>query len=124
MAKKILLIEDDPFLTEIYTTKFEEVGYDIEVANNGEDGSNLAKETSPDVILLDIILPKINGLEVLTMLKKEEKLKNTPIIILSNLGAAEDVNRAIDLGANDYLIKSQYTPSEVVAKIEEVLKNN
>lgn len=121
MAKKILLIEDDPFLSEIYITKFEQVGYSIEVVDNGEAGLKKASESNPDVVLLDIVLPKMNGLEVLSAIKKDPNLNNTAVIILSNLGSDEDLNRAKDIGADGYLVKSQYTPSEVVSQVENIL---
>ena len=120
--KKILLVEDDTFLADIYLTKFEEAGYDIKLADNGEEGIKSAKQFKPDVLLLDIVLPKMNGLKVLSTLKKDSELKNIKVIILSNLGAEEDINRAMELGADTYLIKSQYTPSEIVAEVEKVTK--
>ncbi|MEX0877645.1 MAG: response regulator [Candidatus Spechtbacterales bacterium] len=121
MTKKILLVEDDPFLSEIYITKFEESGYVVEVADDGEKGLQKLKESKPDLALLDIILPKMTGLEILEQMQKDESLKRIPVIVLSNMGSDEDTNKAIELGAAGYLIKSQYTPSEVVAKVEEVI---
>lgn len=121
MANKILLVEDDPFLSEIYITKFEEAGYVVEVADDGEKGFQKLKEVAPDIVLLDIILPKMTGLQILEEMKKDERLKSIPVIVLSNLGSDEDTNKAMELGADGYLIKSQYTPSEVVAKIEEII---
>lgn len=120
--KKILLVEDDSFLSDIYVTKFEEAGYIIDLADNGREGLRRAGELMPDLILLDIILPKMNGLEVLAALKNDAKTKNIPIVILSNLSADEDVKKGLEIGADAYLIKSQFTPSEVVAKVEEILK--
>ncbi|MDP4010365.1 MAG: response regulator transcription factor [Candidatus Spechtbacteria bacterium] len=121
MAKKILLVEDDPFLSEIYITKFEEAGYVVEVADDGEKGFQKIKTSNPDIVLLDIILPKMTGLEILESAKRDNALKDIPVIILSNLGSDDDTNKALELGAKGYLIKSQYTPSEVVAKVEEIL---
>lgn len=123
MPKKIVLVEDDPFLSEIYITKFEEAGYVVEVADDGEEGLEKIKNGKPDIVLLDIILPKLTGLEIMEELQKDESFKETPIIVLSNLGADEDVQKAMDMGAKGYLVKSQYTPSEVVARVEEMVNN-
>ena len=122
MKYKILFIEDDPFLSDIYMTKFEEVGYDIDIANDGEAGLEKIKQTKPDIILLDIVLPGKNGLEVLEEIKKDSTLKDMPVLILSNLGMDQNFDKAKSLGAAGYLVKSQYTPSEVVAEGEKILK--
>ncbi|MDX1607608.1 MAG: response regulator [Candidatus Spechtbacterales bacterium] len=121
MPKKIILVEDDPFLSEIYITKFEEAGYVVEVADDGEEGLEKIKSGKPDIILLDIILPKLTGLEIMEALQKDGTLENTPVIVLSNLGSDEDVKKAMDMGARGYLVKSQYTPSEVVARVEDMI---
>ncbi|MDX1535475.1 MAG: response regulator [Candidatus Spechtbacterales bacterium] len=121
MARKILLVEDDPFLSEIYITKFEQVGYEVEIATDGESAVKKAHEIHPDVMLLDIVLPKMNGLEVLAELKKDSSVNDIKMIVLSNLGSDEDISRAKEIGADGYLVKSQYTPSEVVSQIENVI---
>lgn len=121
MAKKILLVEDDPFLIDIYTMKFEQSGYTVEVASDGEEGLQKAQSGDPAIILLDIVLPKMEGLELLKQLKNGAKTKDVPVVILSNLGGQEQLERAQELGAYDYLVKSQYTPSEVVAHIKSIL---
>lgn len=122
MPQKILLIEDDVFLSDIYMTKFQEVGYVIEAADSGTQGLQKAKEGTPDVILLDIVLPKMNGLEVLEKLKADADTKSIPVIILSNLGSEDDVKVGMKKGASSYIIKSQFTPSEVVECVEKTLK--
>lgn len=123
MGKKILLIEDDPFLLEIYSKKLEEAGYVVEVATDGENGLNRIVELHPNLVLLDIILPKLAGLDVLARIKQDKSLEKIPVVILSNLGMDEEIKRAMALGADAYLIKSHYTPSEVVVKVGEVINN-
>jgi len=124
--KKILLVEDDPFLIDVYSTKFKESGFDFEVANDGEQGLKKLSEKKFDLLLLDIVLPQIDGWQILEKIKALETslghLRLLKIIILSNLSQREDVEKGIGLGATKYLIKAHYTPSEVVAEIEQLLK--
>jgi len=151
--KSILLIEDDPFLIDIYTTKLRDSGFSIETATDGREGLKKLREKKFDILVLDIVLPKIDGWEILEKLKtelpkeakvkmrtkfsspielpKEAKvkmrtkfsspIKNLKIIVLSNLGQREEVEKGLKLGATKYLIKAHYTPSEVVEAIKEVL---
>jgi len=120
--KKVLLIEDDPFLVDIYITKLKEAGLSVEAAMDGEEGFQKIKEEVPDLILLDIVLPNINGWEFLRKVKRDERLKNLKVIILSNLGQKEEVEKGLKLGAVKYLIKAHYTPSEVVEIVKQILK--
>ena len=120
MHKKILLIEDDQFLAEIYVAKFNEAGFEISVAQDGYQGLKKAKEQKPDLILLDLIMPTMDGFDVLRCSKGDADLEGIPVIILSNLGEEEDVRKGLELGADDYLIKAHYTPTEVVAKVQEI----
>ncbi len=122
MAHKILLVEDDPFLLDMYSTKFKEVGFNIVVAQDGEMGLVKAKEELPDLILLDIVLPKKDGFEVLKLLKSDNQTAKIPVILLTNLGLDSDVKRGLELGAQSYIIKAHFTPTEVVAKVKEILK--
>jgi len=119
--KKILLVEDDKFLSEMYSTKLAESGFDVETAFDGEEGLKKAAEFQPDLILLDIVLPKKDGFEVLKELKLKEELKKIFVIALTNLGQKEEVQKGFDLGANDYIIKAHFTPTEVVAKAKKLL---
>jgi len=121
-VKTILLIEDDPFLIDIYTTKLKESGFKVEVATNGEEGIIKAQETKPNLIVLDIVLPQIDGWEILKEIKANPNLKKIPVVILSNLGQKSEVEKGIKLGAVKYLIKAHYTPSEVIEEIKKVLK--
>ncbi|HVE80569.1 MAG TPA: response regulator [Candidatus Dormibacteraeota bacterium] len=120
----IMLVEDDPILVEMYQAKFELEGHDIVVATNGQECLRLLEDYRPDIVLLDILMPKLNGFHVLKEIKKNPKLRNLPVILLTNLGEAEvDMNQdlAKALGVNDYLIKSHHTPDEVVSKVMKVL---
>jgi len=119
--KKILLVEDDKFLSEMYITKLTESGFEVEAAFDGEEGLSKADSFRPDLILLDIVLPKKDGFEVLKSLKEKEELKKILVIALTNLGQKEEVQKGFDLGADDYVIKAHFTPTEVVAKINRLL---
>ncbi len=117
----ILLVEDDSFLANIYKTKFEMEGFTVNVAENGELGLKEAKKKKPDLILLDILLPKMDGFTVLQHLKADSALKDVPVILLTNLGQKDDVEKGLKLGAADYLIKAHFKPSETVDKVKKVL---
>lgn len=119
---KILLIEDEEMLANMYETKFKNEGYDIKKALDGETGLKMALEDKPDVILLDIIMPKLDGFSVLRALKENAKTKDVPVVLLTNLGQDEDVKKGKAMGAAGYLVKANMTPAEVVEKIKEYLK--
>lgn len=121
---KILLVEDDIILVEMYQAKFELEGHDIRIATNGEECLTVVDEFVPDLILLDILMPKLNGFHVLKEIKKRPNLRQIPVILLTNLGETEvDLNKelAAALGVTDYLIKSHHTPDEVVARAVKAL---
>lgn len=118
---KILIVEDDKFLADIYQTKFDLEGFKVFVAGDGEQGLKLAKSKRPAVILLDILLPKLDGFAVLQALKQQEETKPIPVILLTNLGQKEDVQKGLNLGAADYLIKAHFKPSETVEKVRKAL---
>lgn len=120
--KKILIVEDDRFLRELIARKLSDEGFVIIQAMDGKEGIKKIKEKKPDLILLDLILPSIDGFEVLSQIKKEESLKSIPVIILSNLGQKEEVEKGLKLGAVDYLIKAHFTPGEIIEKIKNNLK--
>jgi len=120
--KSILLIEDDPFLIDIYSTKLNNEGFSVDVVTDGGDVLAKIKEKKPDLLLLDIVLPNVDGWELLRKIKKEEDLKKLKVVILSNLGQKAEVEKGLDLGAVKYLIKARYTPSEVIKEIKKVLK--
>lgn len=118
----ILLVEDDIFLANIYKTKFDMEGFKVSVSENGEEGLSDAKKKKPDIILLDILLPKMDGFTVLQKLKSDESVKEIPVILLTNLGQKDDVSKGLEMGAVDYLIKAHFKPSEVASKVREILK--
>jgi len=122
MAKTILIVEDDKFLRELITQKLIKEGYETSEAIDGEEGIKKIKEEKPDLVLLDLILPGIDGFEVLSKMKEDPALAQIPVIILSNLGQKEDVERGLKLGAVDYLIKAHFTPGEIIEKIKNALK--
>ena len=117
----VLIVEDDVFLAEIYQKKFEMEGFKVSMASNGEKGLADMKKKKPDIVLLDILLPKLDGFAVLEAAKEDSTIKNIPIILLTNLGQKDDVQRGLDEGAEDYLIKTHFKPSEVVDKVRSVL---
>lgn len=120
--KKILFIEDESALQRAATQVLSEEGYQMLSALDGEIGIRLAQEEKPDLILLDIILPKKDGFEVLQELKSDEATKNIPVVILTNLEGSTDVERALELGATTYLVKTNYRLEEVVEKVKTILK--
>ncbi len=117
----ILLVEDDTFLANIYKTKFEMEGFKMSLAENGEIGLEDTKKKKPDIVLLDILLPKMDGFAVLEALKKDPATKGIPVILLTNLGQKDDVEKGLQLGAADYLIKAHFKPSETVDKVKKTL---
>jgi len=121
MAKKILLIEDDSFLSEIYMAKFQESGFEVSAARDGIVGLAKIKEQEPDVILLDVVMPNMDGFEILQAVKEDPQAKNIPVVILSNLGEQENIQKGLELGAAAYIVKAHYTPTEVVARVKEIL---
>ena len=113
----ILIVEDDKFVRDLYQHEFEKGGYDIKVAEDGEIALKAVKESKFDCILLDVMIPKVDGLEVLRRIKEDSATKNIPVIILSNLGQDEIIRQALQIGAKAYIVKSLYTPSQVVNEI-------
>lgn len=120
--KKILIIEDDKFLRELISRKLSSENFEVIEAVDGESGLKKAKEEAPELILLDLILPGIDGFEVLAKIKEDAAVASIPVIILSNLGQRDDVERGLKLGAVDYLVKAHFTPNEIIKKVQEVLK--
>jgi len=114
----ILLVEDEEMLSSMYKTKFEKEGFKITVASDGEAGLEQAKNGSFNIILLDIILPKLDGFAVLKGIRAMDKYKTIPVFMLTNLGQEEDMEKGKKLGATDYLIKANFTPSQVLKKIQ------
>jgi two-component system alkaline phosphatase synthesis response regulator PhoP len=117
---KILIIEDDASFRRVYHDMFETAGYQVLVAENGELGWDLAKAEKPDLVMLDLVLPGLNGFEVLKYIRGDSETKNIPVIITTALGEQDDIRKGIEFGANDYLVKGFFTPREVLAKIRAV----
>ncbi len=118
--KKILLIEDDPLLVDIYSTKLQKSGFEVKVVEQGEKALVAIEAENPDLVLLDIVLPHTDGWDILVSLKKSEELKHIPVVVLSNLGQKEEIEKGLELGAVKYLIKAHYTPSEIVQEVTKL----
>jgi DNA-binding response OmpR family regulator len=122
VSKKILLVEDDISLMEMYSLKFNEQGYQILQAHDGVEALEVAIKQQPDIILLDIMMPKMDGFATLTEIRKTEKIKHTPVVLLSNLGQKDDIEKGKKLGATDYIVKASLTPAELFSKALSYLK--
>jgi DNA-binding response OmpR family regulator len=118
---RVLIIEDDKFLRELMLKKLASEGFETIAAVDGESGVKKMKEEKPDIALLDLILPGIDGFEVLAKVKEEPTTASIPVVILSNLGQKDDVEKGLKLGATDYLVKAHFTPNEIIKKVRDVL---
>ncbi len=121
MEESIFIIEDDKFLRELISRKLVSDGFKIKEAVDGEDGLRKLQEEKPDLILLDLILPGIDGFEVLEKIKEDPITSSIPVLILSNLGQRDEIEKGLKLGAVDFLVKAHFTPEEIVNKVKEVL---
>jgi len=119
MAQKILLVEDEKILADLLEKKLKEKGYKVSVAPNGQAGLSKMKKEDFDLVLLDILMPKMGGFEVLEEIQGDPRLKKIPVIIISNSGQPVEISRALELGAKDYLVKTQFDPQEVIEKIKK-----
>lgn len=117
----IVLVEDDSFLAGMYVAKLELEDYSVKLATDGESGLELIRKERPDIVLLDIVLPGMDGFDVLKAIKKDATTKDIPVLLLTNLGQRGDVQRGLSLGAVDYLIKAHFMPSEVIEKIKNIV---
>lgn len=118
---KIAIIEDDPTINQMYRMKFEATGFDVQLASDGELGVALVKSFQPDLILLDMQMPKKNGHEALKEIRAESWGKDIPVIILTNMGEEESPKELRDLGIESYIVKADLTPSQVVERVKETL---
>ncbi len=118
---KVLIVEDEEALRKVLQEKIQDSGFEAFTAKDGDEAWNMAKSKNPDIILLDLILPKRNGFEVLGMLKQDPELKDIPVIVLSNLSEDENLKKALAMGAEDYFVKVQHPINEVVEKIKDHL---
>lgn len=119
--KTILIVEDDEFLRSLAAKRLEKEGYAIAVAVDGESALNVALETKPALVLLDLLLPGRDGFEVLKQIRENEAIKSVPVVIFSNLGRAEDIEKGQRLGANDFLIKANFTLDDLAVKVKGLL---
>ena len=119
---RVLFVEDDPTVAQMYRLKLELDGYQVIMAKDGEEGLRLAREVDPDIVFLDIRLPKVDGFSVLEGLRAADRTRNVPVVILSNYGEQDLVDRGLRLGALEYLIKSQTTPAHLSRGVENWLK--
>jgi len=118
---KVLLVEDDPFLIDIYTTKLKTEGFDLLLAKNGEEALEKIENNKPSLVILDIVLPNMDGWQVLKQIKNIRGVEKMKILVLSNLGQKEEVEKGLKLGADKYLIKSDFTPSQVVKQLNKLI---
>jgi len=118
---KVLIVEDDQMLGDMYASKFQADGFTVLRASDGADGLKVAEKEKPDAILLDVIMPKLDGFATLQQLKANKDLAKIPVIMLTNLGQDEDIKKGKELGASDYFVKANQTPSEIVAKVKSLL---
>lgn len=130
MKKKILLIEDEEIMVNLLQRKLSQEGYEVQIARNGEEGLEQARKFLPNLVLMDIVMPKMSGLETMEEMKKDKTLSRIPVIIISNSGQPVELDRAQELGAKDWLVKTEFDPKEVIEKVkkqlpttEDVLKN-
>jgi len=121
MPKKILIIEDEEILLDLLKSKLEELGYDVYFALDGEKGLKAIRDIVPDLILLDMVMPKMSGFEVMEAMQKDPSIKDIPVIIISNSGQPVELDKAKQLGAKDWLIKTEFDPAEVLKKVKAVL---
>lgn len=121
---KVLVIEDDNFLVNAYRVKFGNMGYDTRIALDGNEALKVLEEWEPEIVILDLVMPNMDGYEFLEKMRAIEKYKDTPVLISSNLGQPEDIERATKLGANSYVIKGNLSLSDLVKKIEELIPKN
>ena len=121
---KILIVEDEPFLLNMYKMKFKQGGFEVVSAIDGEEAIRTSRREKPDIILLDIMMPKIDGFEVLKNLKKNPLTKSISVLIFSNFSQKEQKEKGIALGAVDYFVKTNYTPNQVLEKVKNILIEN
>lgn len=118
---KLMIVEDDTFLSKMYDKKFKNAGFEVELAHDGMEALAKVKGFKPDIILMDILMPKLNGIETLDKLKADPETKHIPVIMSTNLSTADDSEATLKKGAIKYIVKSDVTPSEIVKIVQEAL---
>lgn len=124
MSRKILIIEDEKLILELIHKKLANENYDVSVARDGEEGLKKLKEVQPDLVLLDIVMPKMDGFEVLEEMRKDKELQDINVIVISNSGQPVELDKARELGADDWLVKAEFDPQEVIDKVKEQLEES
>jgi len=119
--KKVLIIEDDPLLIKMYKTKLINEGFEVLTASDGQEGLDLALAKIPDAIILDVMMPKLSGLDMLKMLSQDKSGSQIPVVIISNLSQQDEAQQAKKYGAKEYLVKANFTPKEVIEKVKQYL---
>jgi len=122
MPNKILIIEDEKLVLELIQKKLTNERYEVSVARDGEEGMEKMRKFQPDLVLLDIVMPKMDGFEVLEEMRKDKDLQDINVIVISNSGQPVELDRARELGANDWLVKAEFDPEEVVEKVKQQLQ--
>lgn len=118
---KILFVEDDPLIVKIYSTRLKADGYEVFSAENGEEGLKLAEQVKPDLIILDVMMPRLDGFAVLERLRQNPDLKDHPILMYSNLNNEEEMARAHKMGVTEFIIKANLSPTQMVEKIKQYI---
>lgn len=121
MAKTLLIVEDDPLMSRMYQKIFTFEKYDVAMASNGEEGLDKVRSLKPTIVLLDVMMPKMNGLQVLEKIKSDPEIKHIPVIMLTNLAGEKDAEAALLKGAVKYIVKSEHDPKQVVAMVKEII---
>ena len=124
MSKKILIVEDELFIAEMYKIKFESYGYEVATAHDGEEGIKVANKFMPDLVLLDLMMPRKDGYHTLKDLREAEKTKNLKVFILSNLGQKEEIDKGIEMGADGFFVKAHLTPTQLLEKVNEIINSS
>jgi len=119
-SRTVLLVEDDVAVRDMYSVGLRQEGYEVKTMENGVQALEWLDKNTPDIVLLDIMMPFMDGIETLTEIRKNPSLKDVPVVMLTNLSESQDVTRALASGANDYLIKTKFTPSELAAKVNDL----
>ncbi len=121
--KKVLIVEDDQILVKMYRRKFLAREFEVDIARDGEEGITKMQTFQPDIVLMDIMMPKLSGLDALDRIKQDPSISHIPVIILTNLSTTDDAQAAFKKGAVNYFVKSNFTPTEIVEKVNETLQN-
>ncbi len=119
--KLVLIIEDDKFFQTLVSKRLENEGFDVMAASDSKEALKILEESNPSLIILDLILPLLSGFEILSIVKKNEKTKDIPVLILSNLGQKEEIEKAMALGAVDFMVKVNFIPDEIVRKVKSII---